>query len=285
MRPFWGIDITRNKKNDHMDGDPLIVASASATSEKQFVETYVQAASLEKKAQLPFWLQIVQWVCTILATISVLGILRADVSIEQAYQNAPAIFWAGGICAVIAGVLHFVSKKKHNTVVGSVEHVAVESKIDVLADEAIAELGVPEHAVNVDVLACKYKNKDGKIKFYSVSPMQMSVCHNQISAMFVENDTLYIANLSHKYAIPLSEITCIRRVKKRIPFLGWNKDVPFNKAPYKEYKYASNQYGDLFSKTYYILEFRHMGEAWGVYFLPHELSVISSLTGITEIAE
>jgi hypothetical protein len=58
-----------------------------------------------------------------------------------------------------------------------------------------------------------------------------------------------------------------------------------DEPPYKECKFGVNQFGDIFSKTHYILEFRHSGETWGVYFLPYELPVFTKLTGITDVTE
>ena len=285
MRPLWGVDISRNKKNDHPDGDMFIVASTSAAKEAEMNKATEQAKGLNKKADMPLWMKIIYYPCGIFALIVLLGILRADVTFEEGYRNAPALHWIGGACGVIAVALFIYSKLKKSKVEKSIEYVEAGIRLGAAAEEATKELGIPASAEDVDVLIGKYKLKDGKLKFCAVAPISGATFMNFSCSAFVEDGALCLADLSHKYAIPLSELTCIRKVKKRVAFRGWNKSVPFNEPPYKEFKFAANQYGDVFSKTHYILEFRHSSETWGVYFLPYELPVFTRLTGITDVTE
>ncbi len=287
MRPFWGIDVTRNKKNDHPDGDPLIVASSSASMAEDVNEATEQADAMEQKAKLPGWIRVIYSVCAVAALLIAGSILRADVTFEQGYKNAPALYWIGGVCGVIAIALFAWSKLRRSKVEESDEFEETVIRMDQATAAAAEELGIPADALDVDVLAGKYKIKDGKLKFCELSPMTAATFVNISAWAFVENDTLYLADVSNKYAIPLSEITCIRKGEKRAVFRGWNKPIPFKEPPYKEFKFGVNQFGDIFSKTHYILEFRHDGETWGVYFLPYELPVFTQLTGlnVTERAE
>ena len=285
MRPFWGIDITRNKKNDHPDGDPLIVASTSAAKEAEVNQAAEQAEAMKEKAKLPLWVRIIYRGCGIVALIVLVGILRADVTFAQGYENAPALHWIGLICGVVAIGLFIWSKVRQSKVEKSKEFADTVVQAEQATATAAEELGIPSNALDVDVLAGKYKLKDGNLKFCELSPLSGATFVNVSAWAFVENETLYLADVNHKYAIPLSEITCIRKGKKRAVFRGWNKPIPMDEPPYKECKFGVNQFGDIFSKTHYILEFRHNGETWGVYFLPYELPAISKLTGITEVTE
>ena len=57
MRPLWGIDISRNKKNDHPDGDMFIVASTSAAKEAEMNKATEQAEAMNKKTDMPLWMK------------------------------------------------------------------------------------------------------------------------------------------------------------------------------------------------------------------------------------
>ena len=59
-----------------------------------------------------------------------------------------------------------------------------------------------------------------------------------------------------------------------------NKDVAFNDGEYKQYNMTANQFGQVFSKPYHVLEFEAGEEEWGIYFPCYELPTFKKLTGL-----
>lgn len=66
--------------------------------------------------------------------------------------------------------------------------------------------------------------------------LQIAPCINSAYLIFTDSGNLYFANLECKYAIPLSSIKRIKSVKKTIRILKWNKDEPYHKGIYKQYR-------------------------------------------------
>ena len=84
MKPFFGIDLTYDKKNEAVNGKEFLVQTPS-TALSQALDHSIEKASTETgKAKLPLPLTILQYGCGLVAMIIFVGILRADVTITQA---------------------------------------------------------------------------------------------------------------------------------------------------------------------------------------------------------
>ena len=91
---------------------------------------------------------------------------------------------------------------------------------------------------------------------------------------------LCIADVNNVIGLPIEDMTGIYKINKRVSFLGWNKEESFNKAPYKQYKMTSNQFGMIFIKPHYSLRFSSFGEEYEILFPAYELETFTSLTGV-----
>lgn len=270
MKPFLGLDLTDNKNNEHINGTEFMVQKTSAALASTFEASKNRADQSADKAKLPLFLRITQLACAFSALICARGILKADVTLAQAYRNAPALFWVTGICAIIWLFLWLWGKQKSKTVMESDENAQAISHLNGVSNSIFAELSVPADAKSVDVLAFTYKIKKGEVKA-TERAMQIAPYGALEFKLFADAEYLYLANLEGKYALPLASIGKIQTVKKHIRVLGWNKGENFNKGIYKQYKLTTDQYGCVHSKYYHILEFNHNGEAWGLYFPCYEL--------------
>ena len=120
-----------------------------------------------KKAQLPFWLRIAQYLCGICGLIIALGILKADdVTLSEGYQNAPGLYWAAGVCLAIWLILWIWGKHKEKAVLSTDESNQILSRFEGVNEASYGELGVPGDAKVVDVLSFFYKVKDGEMKVH-----------------------------------------------------------------------------------------------------------------------
>lgn len=281
MKPFFGIDLTTNKKNEQLNGMEFLLVQPSPAMTQAFERASQKANETTNRAQLPPVLRIAQWISGAVGGMIAVGILRGmgSVTLQEAYQNAGALFWIAGGCLLIWTILKLASIHKAKTVMEKDESTQTFSNLEGVCKAIYSELGVPADAKEVDILSFFYKVKDGNIKVCEKG-MQIAQYLNPIFKVFTDSENLYIANLEGKYAIPLSSLVSIRTVKKHIRIAGWNKDEEYNKGIYKQHKLTLDQYGCIHCKCYYILELNHNGESWGIYIPPYELPAFEALTGL-----
>lgn len=285
MKPFLAVDITENKNNETINGSEFIVENVSQLYSQAFDTAAADAMNLAEKAKLPLPVRIVHWVCGFVGTILLIGIIRSGrgddgITVAQAYQNAPWIFWASGICLAAWLVLTIIGRKREKETVESTEGDNTMRRLEAAADSIYEEFGVPATAEKVDVLGLTYKIKNGE-------PVAKEKGFNPTAYIFaefrayVQDGNLFLADLEHKYAFPLAELKAIRTVKKSIAASGWNKEVQPTKGEYKPYKMQADDFDCVHFKPYHILELAHNGEAWGIYFPCYELKAFEKLTGLT----
>lgn len=272
MKPFLGVDLTTNKKNEEGNGKEFLVASPSLALQESWNRSFANAQEKIEQSKLPLPLRVIQWICGFGGLLVFFGILRADVTFEQGYKNAPGLFWFCGIALVIWAILKIAGTVKKNKVLGTDESVYEFSYLERNGNAIYEELEVPANATEVDVLMFYYKMKNGEMKVCEKG-MQIAPYLNPVFKIFADSENLYLANLEGKYAFPKSSIVTLHTIKKNIMVLSWNKDVPMNQEPYKQYKLDTNQYGSFRCKQYHILEISDDGESIGIYIPNYEMPV------------
>lgn len=116
-------------------------------------------SAAQKKSSLPIWLIIVKWVTFALFAIIALNILA--VGFPTAWKNAPALFFIGAGCGILALILYLCEKKKgKNAETPEVQTLLQEA--GQTADEAQRQLSVPDNALQTDILTYSYRLKNGK---------------------------------------------------------------------------------------------------------------------------
>lgn len=284
MKPFFGIDLTKDKKNEEINGVEFLVSKPSAAMTQSFERSSEKAEETIEQSKLPLPLRIGQWICGAVGALVAIGIIRGlgrddGVSLTQAYQNAPWLFWLGGGCLLVWIILKIMSAQKEKTVLQTDESTHVLANLEGVCDAIYTELSVPSDAKEVDILSFYYKQKEDGIKVCEKA-LQMAPYLNPIFKVFVDEQNLYLANLEGKYAFPLACFKTIRFIKKRIRIISWNKDEKYNKGIYKQYKLTGDDYGCIHCKHYYILEFDYNDELWGIYIPCYELPIFEELTGL-----
>lgn len=277
MIPLWGVNQTQNKKNEIANGRELIVATVAQKIDIEEVQG--RAKDLEAKASLPIVWRIVQWVSGLVAAIVAISFIRgaAEVGVEQALQNGPALIWIFAACAIVYVVLKIWSNRRNNAVMKSGEVEQFDADVQEVVGAAYQELGVPEDAVCMDAFVFRYTEKDGKIRVRSMGFFDF--INVEIRA-YIKDGALCLADTDSVYALPLESLKSIQTVKKTALFHGWNKELPPTDKSFKQYRVAVNQYESITCKPYYILEAEIRGQTWGVYFPGYELSALEALTGL-----
>ena len=97
MKPFLGIDLTTNKKNEQMNGEEFVVAKPDLSLTQSLESFYENVEETIEKSKLPLPIRIGHWLCGMVGVLVAIGILKAlvgedGVPLSEAYQNASWLF-------------------------------------------------------------------------------------------------------------------------------------------------------------------------------------------------
>ena len=284
MKIFLGIDLTQNKKNEQTYSEEFLVQKPSSALTQSLERSSEKAIATIVDSKLPLPIRMIQWICGFSGALIVSGILKAmtgedGVSLSQVYQNASWLFWLAGACLVIWALLTFFSMHKEKEVLETDESKLTFEHLDNTCEAIFSELNVPSDAPEVDILSFFYKIKNDKVKVCEKG-MQIAPYTSTPFRVFKDSENLYFANLEGKYAFPLASIKSIKTIKKSICIDEWNKEEPYNKGIYKQYKLSETNMGSILCKYYHIIEIEHNGELWAIYIPCYELPVFEQLTGL-----
>ncbi len=284
MKPFLGIDLTKNKKNEQINGEELVVVKPALFLTQSLESSSENVEETIEKSKLPLPIRIGHWICGAVGALIAIFILKAlggedGVTLSEAYQNASWLFWLGGACLVAWALLKLISMHKAKNVLETEENSQELNNLEKTCESIFADLKVPKDSKEIDILSFFYKIKNDNIKVCEKG-LQIAPYFTPVFHIFTDSENLYLANLEGKYAIPLSKIKAIKSIKKIIRILGWNKDEKYNKGIYKQYKLSEDKYGCIICKGYHILEFEHNNDLWGIYIPCYELPVVEELTGL-----
>ena len=280
MKVFLGVDMTDKKNPVASDVSVFKTKELSQISKEALQTSYDQMDDVQQKASLPKVLKIALYVFGLAFAICLVGLVRSmdDVSLATAYQNAPFIFWIGGVSGILCLCLYLYGRYRVKVVAQDEKTGHVLNRLGSAVDNAFDELGVPADASYFDVLCFRYVIKNGNAEFKDV----ISGCRAAIPFEFkayTNGQNLCLADPEQVLEIPLSCFEKITTTNKRIMLNTWNKTEPFKKGVYANYNIKSIDGNPAF-KPYHVLHFCHNGEKWGIYFPCYELPVIEKLTGL-----
>ena len=281
MKPFYGIDRTTLKKNTFHEGDCFIAATVSDMT-RQSYERALQSAAKELEAtKLNPLLRGLKTVCSWITLIVFLSTIRAlrNVTIAEAFENAPFIFWLMGGCGMVWLVLTILTNRKAKTVMAGEDFNMSTRRLEGEIDRVFRELQVPEDAKQVDVVQLTYRWKNGTVKI-STTGSETTPYTNVSLRVFRREDVLCLADLENRYELPISAMRRLKMVKKPLVIQGWNKAEKLNDPFYKPYKLTMDNYERVHTKSYGLLELNHDGVDWALWLPPYELNYISALTGL-----
>ena len=279
MKNIFGVNITGDKHNTTYDGEVFIKNTISPELNNTLDETTEHINELEKEIQ-PTWIKVVRYISGLLAVLIIAGIIRglSNVTLSQAYENAPYMFYAVVILSIVWFFLFIREKIRKKNVIESEEFKKLTDNVASGTEKMYEELNIPPDAVNMDFLSYQYKIKNGNIKIVSakITPVKYI---NIACLIYVRDGSLHIYHARQEWVIPLDSFTGITKINKRILIPFWNKEVPYNKDEYKQYKLTSNQYG-ISVKPYYEILIKHGEDDYCLSVPSYELEALSSLIGI-----
>ena len=166
MKPFYGIDRTVNKKSTYHEGECFIAATVSDMTRQSYVRALQSAAKELEATKLNPILRGLKTVCSWITLIVFIGTIRAlrNVTMAEAFENAPGIFWIMGGCGVVWLVLTILTNRKAKNVMAGEDFNMSTRRLEGEIDRVFRELQVPEDAKEVDVVQLTYRWKNGTVK-------------------------------------------------------------------------------------------------------------------------
>ncbi|MDY0346297.1 MAG: hypothetical protein RBQ70_01390 [Acholeplasma sp.] len=237
-----------------------------------------EAFELERKAGLKTYWSVIKYISLLLGIIIVSGIIRSDVSIETAYNNAPYLFYIGPIALILGLTIWIIERIHKKKVEQSEPYQALSETLEAHVQLSKTELNIPDDHKRLDVfqysykLTAKGKEKINTAPFFQFLLMELS--------FFTDEQYLYFADAYMVGKIEKTSFKSITPIKKVALVSGWNKDVWIDKPPYKAYKIRINQFDTLLMKPYYQLEIQDPLGAFTIFFPPYELAQFEALTGL-----
>lgn len=309
MKPFFGIDITDDKKNETMNAAPFVVAKPSAASVRKLEQEEEAATEALKEYCKKHSRKVDRFLCAVLFGFAAAALLFAALTFGLAHRllegyehlSVPAVLIPGVVFAILSfvcGVLYRKAGANLESDGGETEEDDDEAgeEDDEAGEEDDAppstteatifeELRVPKTTKSVDVIGFKYREKRGRIRPRGRDGVNgVTVYPLYTFKGYVKDDALCFAcAYEGVYAVPLSEIRAIRTVDKRLYLPCWSKETPLAHEKYKSYKLKTVRGGvdeNLRVGWYHVLEFVHKGETWGIWFPNYELPFFEKATGL-----
>lgn len=277
MKNLFAIKKKENEKNNY---DKFVSRKLSSELSDELEGLSNHSYSLTKKSQIPLWLGLIKLLSLgfgLLICI-IIFIPQEGLTIQKAYHNAPYLFYIGPSLVLIGVIIIIIEKCRYKKVEKSEELDSFQSKGDLLLAKCQQDLNIPVDAKKMDFFVFMSKTKkDGKEKLANYG--LFNALNNDLS-IFKEDDNLCIAFTDIVLSLPLNSFKKIVEVKKNIVFYGWNKDIPYNKEPYKEYKIKVNQYGGFIVKGYYSVQFEYENEEYEFFIPKYELNTIQEFLNL-----
>lgn len=279
MKNIFGVNTTDKSNIVYIDGKCFITRSVSPSLLEHLSRASENNEKLEKKAGLPAALNLVKSLSFILAIIFTIGILKADVPFDQAFENAPVILIGAPVLFLVSVILKIYEYFRIKKVGESQELTDHMNNLDELFSLAKNELGIPDNTVDIDVLFSRYIIKNNTIKS---KPFGLCSHRNEQYMMYVEKNTLYIANMYDVMEIPLSSLgdaTLSDKLRDRASFSQWNKSEAYNSEKYKKYKITLNNQGSYFC-GFYTVEIHDTKGDFCLLIPSYDFEAFSTLTGV-----
>ena len=148
-------------------------------------------------------------------------------------------------------------------------------------DSAYSEMGVPADADDVDVFSFSYI-RQGENIIPVITPRSRTHYVNLPMKMYVKNRELYISDLSRAYAFSLDSMRTITKVKEKIVFPFWHRDMPHDDSLYSPFGIKYRKFRKVYqSKYYYVLTLEEGGEEYSLMFAPYDLAAFERLAEVS----
>ena len=278
MKNIFSVRKQKGFNQTDIEGHVFLDRTVDATLSDQLDQTIGDAFELEKQKGLKLYWTVIKYISLSLGIIILVGILRADVSLVTAYENAPYLFYIGPIALVIGLSILLAEQMKKRKVEHSDTYQDTSSLLEAQVASARIDLDIPENSMKLDVFQYTYKLSSGGKEKINTAPFFQYLLIEL--SFFSDDNYLYFADAYMVGKIEKSSFRSITPIKKTALVSGWHKEIWIDKAPYKDYKIRINQFDTLMMKPFYQLDIKDPLGDFAILFPPYELEHFEQLTGL-----
>ena len=250
MIPIFCTDKNRIDESDAMGGREFLAKTVSPPLRKDLRDCDERISKAAKKLTLPTGLRLIALFCL---GMGIPMVYAALLSVKHAREDLWIFLTAGVAFLAAAGAIAFWGLLRKRKMLNSRERENLSVAAEKARSNAQKELGVPSTAETAEVLTFFYKIKKGRVAPVYYGGAVFSLVELRL---WRDGQNLYAADLEQVYAFPLQSLRRITGVEKtiyidRIPLL-----------------------------RHYILELRHQGQDYGIYFPSYYVETVEKLTGL-----
>lgn len=249
--PIFCTDKNRIDESDAMGGREFLAKTVSPHLRKDLRDCDEQIAKAANKLVLPTGLRLIALFCL---GFGIPMVYAALLSVKLEREDLWVFLTAGVAFLAAAGAIAFWGLLRKRKMLNSREREDLAVAAEKTRRNAQKDLGIPSTAETAEVLTFFYKIKKGR-----VTPVYYggAVFSRVELRLWRDGQNLYTADLEQVYAFPLASL---RRLT------GVEKTIYINRVPLHRH---------------YVLEIRHQGQDYGIYFPSYHLETVKKLTGLS----
>ena len=279
MRLVFGVDVT-DKNNRIIDAEKFIAQELSGKLEETYQELNREVSSIDKQTTLPKVLRGVRYISRV-SIFAIPAVLIESCGDNQRNRSnnksGYAIFlllWFGMIAITL--LLDAYEVWRTRRVVDGQKFQDTEQRAGAFTKEALAVLGVPENAVQMDVLAAYYR-REGYMMYSTYSRL---IWYYDNISMYVwrKENVLCFADSTLRMEIPLDAFRSAEIIKKGYYISKWNQKEAFRSQEYKRYRIHCVQ-GEICVPKYMAVRLLYKDNEYEMRVPPWEVESLRRITG------
>lgn len=238
------------------------------------IQTRKELEKYGKKVRAPFIVTLLFFLLSTVLISVCCGLIEETENFGDFYARYKVLFFCAVASIVLVVVLFAATFFYCRKIAASFPFVDSVRKAENVRKDCMRELNVPENAALTDVLTYELKRKNGIEKRKSFS-------HNYENSqvnIFKEDDRLCFFCDTYVLSVPVSSIRQIVYIKKRTNIAFWNKETPYNKGEYRQFKIRSKD-GGYQLRGYYSLQFFGGNEEFEILIPEYDAKTVFTLTG------
>ena len=228
MKNIFGI----NQEKQVIDGNFFIdrTISSEMKDEVEKADDNLEVAnnSFTKYGSLFKMIYYIGSIYLIVILIIISKEFKNDVSFDIILNNYKIYIIIAVIVVLIMLFSYKFLKNKVKKLSESEEYTNILDNTMEIYNKSLKELMIPDEHLSIDVLCYLYNEKDNKLKKYNYICLATNV--------FIEDESLCLADLECVLKISLNDIKEVRRLKKKYTFVNWVKNDKPKHNKYKGYK-------------------------------------------------
>ena len=275
MKLFFGINVTDDKNNKKYDGEVFLTREISEKQEENIQSLNKKAKDSEKVSSIPMWMSLLKSLSSTVGIVALVLIVKnaLDSSLFTAVKELLPVFICGIVSAILFIFINVYSSKKQNSSESMKKADELRIAMEEVEAESLKELGVPKDAPEIDVLAASYRIEGDKViqgsRFYTFVNLPYRA--------FKENGCLCLANMRHRFDIPIKYIKAMKKFEGNTVIPNWTKKEPYTDEKYEGFGISVEKTGSYKLKAYCGYIIKYNGEDYVINFAPYEVDILKQI--------